>query len=216
MEFRRVFDEVFRFEVALALAVFGAVSLVLLATLVFARRRGPDRRRRDSHSAVEATYALLLAGVAALIVYVTFSADEEVQHATNTEPAAGAAPTRVEVEAFQWCWRFSYPATGKSVTGECGADRSGVPTLVVPTGEPVELTLTSADVVHSLWIPDLAVKLDAFPNHDNSLRLTFDEEGRWLGKCAEFCGPYHPSMYFYVRAVSPQEYQQWLAQGASA
>ncbi|EID56044.1 cytochrome c oxidase subunit II [Saccharomonospora xinjiangensis] len=210
MEFRRVFEEVFRFEVAVAVAVFAVVSLVLLGSLAFSRRRAPDRRKRHSHPVVEGTYAVLLAGVAAVIVLVTFSADDEVQEAVNAETPTAAPQHRVTVESFQWCWRFGYPGGERSVTGECREDGTGLPTLVVPVGKPVQLTLTSSDVIHSFWIPELAVKIDAFPGHDNTVTLTFDEEGRWLGKCAEFCGPYHPAMHFHVRAVSPEKYQQWL------
>lgn len=214
MEFRQVFDSVFRFEMIVAGVVAVLVAAAFLAALMLSRRRSPDRRRRDSHPLVEGGYALLLAAVAGVIAYVSLSSHEQVQNttsgSTSTPPAA-----QVDVRAFQWCWQFDYAAAGKSVTGVCREHHGQLPTMVVPAGQPVQLNLTSGDVVHALWIPDLGVKLDAMPDHTNSVTLTF-EEGRWLGRCSEFCGPFHPSMHFYVRAVPPEQYQQWLAQGTAA
>ncbi|WP_199433021.1 cytochrome c oxidase subunit II [Qaidamihabitans albus] len=217
MVFLEVFERIFTFEIVVAAAVFVIILGVLVVALLLSRKPSGDKRKRDSHPLIEGIYALLLAGVAGVIVYVTASAHQDVQEGPNgyqVANQAGAIP--VDVTAFQWCWRFDYADTAKSVTGTCREKDAGLPTLVVPTGKPVELRLTSSDVIHSLWIPDKAVKLDAFPHQTNTVTITFDEEGRWLGRCAEFCGPYHPSMHFYVKAVSPQEYEQWQQQGTPA
>ncbi|NIJ11850.1 cytochrome c oxidase subunit 2 [Saccharomonospora amisosensis] len=217
MSFLEVFQRTLSWQAVVASVVFGLIALTLLGTLAVSRRRSPDRRRRDSRPVLEGVYALLLAGTAGVIVYVTASAHQEVRtgetgyHVSNRPGAV-----RVDVTAFQWCWQFDYADTGKSVTGTCREGNEGLPTLVVPTGRPVELRLTSNDVVHALWIPDLAVKLDTYPDHTNTLTMSFDREGRWLGRCAEFCGEHHPAMHFNVRAVAPQEYQQWLQQGPAA
>ncbi|PRX43427.1 heme/copper-type cytochrome/quinol oxidase subunit 2 [Prauserella shujinwangii] len=217
MEFQRVFERVFAFEIAVASVVFALVLLGVVLAIFLSRKRSGDTRRRDSNKPLEIGYAVLLAGVAGVIVYVTASAHQEVQHGTTGYSVAEQrGATKVDVTAFQWCWEFQYPDTGRSVTGTCRDKNSGLPTLVVPTGQPVELRLRSSDVVHALWIPDKAIKMDVYPHHTNTLTVEFDEEGRWLGRCAEFCGPYHPSMHFWVRAVSPQEFQQFQQQGTVA
>jgi cytochrome c oxidase subunit 2 len=128
---------------------------------------------------------------------------------------AAAASVHVKVTAFQWCWRFDYREAPVSVTGTC-VDRAHAPTLVVPAGQPVQLDLTSQDVIHSFWIPELAVKKDAMPDHVNTLTLTFDHAGQWLGRCSEYCGTHHVTMDFFVRAVPSDQYQQWLAHGGAA
>lgn len=217
MSFLEVFQRTLSWEAVVAAVVFGLVTIAVFTTIAVSRRRSPDRRRKDSRPLVEGVYALLLAGTAGVIVYVTASAHQEVRAGeTGYHVSDRPGAIRVDVTAFQWCWKFDYTDSARSVTGTCREGGEGVPTLIVPTGRPVELRLTSSDVVHALWIPDLAVKLDAFPDHTNTLTMKFDEQGRWLGRCAEFCGEHHPAMHFYVRAVSPQEYQQWQQQGTGA
>lgn len=216
MTFLDTFRSMFTLQVAVAAAVFFVVSAVLIAALLISRRRSPDRRTKNTRPWLEGGYAVLLGCVAGAIVYVTFFANQDVNtppngyHVSN-QPGA----VKVDVTAYQWCWNFHYTETTRNVSGSCQLGNRDLPTLVVPTGRPVELRLTASDVVHSFWVPDLAVKMDAFPDHTNTLTITFDREGRWLGKCAEFCGTHHAAMHFYVRAVSPDKYQQFLQQGIS-
>lgn len=107
--------------------------------------------------------------------------------------------------------RFHYAQTGRSVSGVCDNGEENVPTLVVPVGQPVQLRITATDVQHSFWIPDVRVKVDAFPSHVNTVTLNFDQAGQWVGRCAEYCGSLHSTMHFYVRAVPVQQYQQLVA-----
>jgi cytochrome c oxidase subunit 2 len=214
VSFLETFRRVFSFEIVMASVVFGIVLLAVLGSLAVARRRSPDRRRKDERPVLEASYAVVLAGAAAAIVYVTATANHDVYSgASGYQVSDRPGAEVVNVAAYQWCWQFDYAASGKRVTGSCKEGNGNLPTLVVPTGKPVELRLTSNDVVHAFWVPDLAVKMDAYPDHTNTLTMVFDKEGHWLGRCAEFCGDHHPEMHFYVRAVSPEKYQQWL-QGA--
>ena len=104
-------------------------------------------------------------------------------------PLPGLEPPRIEVQAERWRWRFHYPDHG-------GAASEGV--LHLPAGMPVDLVVTSRDVIHSLWIPRLAGKIDVIPGRINTLRLQADTPGRYQGQCAEFCGLEHTSMRFEV------------------
>lgn len=211
MAFHDVFARVFTVETAIA----GVVFLLVLVALVFAvaRRRagrGVAPSDRAERNRLEWVYVVLLAGAAGFLVWFTASANGQDTAAAQPAAHAGPAPAQVSVTAFQWCWRFHYLDAPVTVTGSC--TKGQYPTMVVPTGRPVRIELTSQDVVHSFWIPDLDVKVDAYPDHVNSFDLSFAQPGHWLGRCAEYCGTYHTTMDFYVTAVSPAQYRQWLAQ----
>jgi cytochrome c oxidase subunit 2 len=109
----------------------------------------------------------------------------------------GAAPMRIEAHARQWQWQFSYP------------DMPGtLPTAILhlPAGEPVDLVVTAADVIHSFWVPRLGGKMDAIPGHTNVIRLQADKPGIYRGMCSEYCGEGHDTMDFEARAHSPADY----------
>ncbi len=117
-------------------------------------------------------------------------------------PVPGGEPLKIEVTAHQWWWDVYYPATGNSLRN----------VIHIPAGQPVDLHLTSADVVHSFWVPRLGGKLDMIPGRTNVLRLAADEPGTYRGACAEFCGLNHAHMKFEVIALSESQWQQWLGE----
>ncbi|HEX6469399.1 MAG TPA: cytochrome c oxidase subunit II [Streptosporangiaceae bacterium] len=232
MIFRDIFEQIFRLEVSIAAAVFVLVLAAVTFALVRRRaRRGAAPSRRTSVPVVEGCYAVLLAGIAAFLVYSTASANSRLHRSIDPErtlgpgaagPAGGAqggarggrAAVNVDVVAFQWCWNFRYTGRPVNITNICTNGR--FPTMVVPTGRPVQIRLTSTDVQHSFWVPALKIKVDAFPNHTNSFTLTFDHAGQWHGRCAEFCGVFHATMDFYLKAVPPDQYDRWLQQHQAA
>lgn len=111
--------------------------------------------------------------------------------------ALAEQPTRVSAHGVQWQWQFSYPdAPGSAST----------PVLHIPAGEPVDVLVTSGDVVHSFWVPRLAGKIDAIPGHENVIRIQADRPGSYHGVCAEFCGDGHTGMRFIVEAHAPEDY----------
>jgi cytochrome c oxidase subunit 2 len=118
-------------------------------------------------------------------------------------PLGGA--TRIEAEGRQWTWTFRYP------------DHGGVATrnvLHLPAGVPVDITVTSLDVIHSFWVPRLAGKIDAVPGHANHLRLQADAPGRYDGRCSEFCGLGHTGMRFSVVVHRAEDFAAAVAQAA--
>ncbi|MEV5386344.1 cytochrome c oxidase subunit II [Streptomyces sp. NPDC052721] len=206
MRQRHVFGTVFTLEAIIAGGVFLVVLAVLASSLLRRRARTAERSERPG---VEAFYVGALAAFAVFLVAWTAWQNHE-EH-----PAAAPEPLRVDVTGFQWCWDFRYPrsADHRRVTGTCKGE--DMPTLVVPTGRSVQLRLTSRDVIHSLWVPGLRYKMDAFPDHVNTFTLTLDRAGRWRGRCAEFCGQRHWTMDFWIKAVSREEYDRW-AHGGTA
>jgi cytochrome c oxidase subunit 2 len=112
-------------------------------------------------------------------------------------------PLKVAVDARQWAWDFSYP----------DADIDGVTNVLhIPAGQPVDILVTSSDVIHSFWVPRLGGKIDAIPGHTNTIRLQADRPGTYHGVCAEFCGTGHSEMPFTVIAHALENYDAALRQ----
>jgi cytochrome c oxidase subunit II len=206
MHFRQVFGQTFGLETTIAEVVFGLITATVVAALIlgwFRRRRGRPASHKAEANRLELTYVLGLAGIAAFLVLFSFT-----QNALFWRDPP--AQTQVRVTALQWCWRFQYSNPPVTVTARCGTGR--LPTLVLPAGRPVKLDITSADVIHSVWVPALRVKIYAYPGHVNGLTLDLPN-GRWLGRCSEFCGLYHTGMEFYLQAVPPARFSRWLQAG---
>ena len=85
----------------------------------------------------------------------------------------------------------------------------------VPVGRAVQVDLTSADVIHSFWVPSLNGKRDAIPGKHSSILLRADRVGRYEGQCAEFCGAQHANMRFAVVAESEEDFKAWTAHALS-
>src|SRR5947207_4743532 len=159
MHFQHVFGQTFGLFTRIAGVVFGlAVVAVLIAVIESWRRgrRGKPAVQRAERNGLELAYVAVLAAVVGFLIFVSFSANASFW----TAPRSALT---VRVTAFQWCWRFQYAGRPVSVTGPCRG--SAVPTLVVPAGRPVRIELTSADVIHSFWVPGLRVKMDVYPDH---------------------------------------------------
>ncbi|GGH60843.1 cytochrome c oxidase subunit II [Frigidibacter albus] len=108
----------------------------------------------------------------------------------------GDEPFRVTAHAQQWHWSFGYP-------GQPGAAET-IDVLHIPAGRTVEVTVSSADVIHSFWVPRLGGKIDAIPGRETRILLTADDPGGYGGQCAEYCGTGHSFMAFEVIA-HPEE-----------
>jgi cytochrome c oxidase subunit 2 len=125
------------------------------------------------------------------------------------EPAgAGRDALRIEVGGERWWWRVTY------IT-EDGVRIESANELRIPAGQPVPIELTSADVIHSFWVPQLAGKLDMIPGRTNTLTLHVREPGISRGQCAEYCGGPHALMSFFVIAMTEDDFAAWLLKEAS-
>lgn len=214
MPFSTVFAEVLRLWGWIAGVVYALVTgTVLVAVLVNQekwRKNHPFQTAKNTP--LELTYAVLLAVVAGALVYGSWVANTRLHDGQGLAEHSGPAPAvRLRVTAYRWCWDFGYQVPRVRRTGDC---RTGdFPTAIVPAGQPVQFDITSQDVVHAFWLPDFAVKRDAYPDHDNTLRMVFPKPGRWRGRCSEYCGTHHVTMDFYVQAVPPDEYQRFVHSG---
>jgi cytochrome c oxidase subunit II len=122
-------------------------------------------------------------------------------------PLPGHAPARIEAVGRQWVWTFHYPDHG-------GMETRNV--LHMPAGAPVDILVTSQDVIHAFWIPRLAGKIDAVPGHVNRLRIQADQPGSYAGQCNEFCGVGHAGMRFDVIVHRPEDFSAALARAAAS
>lgn len=112
----------------------------------------------------------------------------------------------VEVRAHQWWWEVRYTDATSSNTFTTANE------IHIPVGRPVQLKLTSTDVIHSFWVPNLSGKKDAIPGKETTLILNADREGVFRGQCAEFCGHQHAHMAFLVIAESAEKFAAWQQQ----
>ncbi len=121
------------------------------------------------------------------------------------KPVPPADALIVTVNAHMWWWEIRYqdPATG--------ADVRTANEIRIPVGRPVYFALTSADVIHSFWVPQLAGKMDMLPGRMQHLLVTATEPGVWRGQCAEFCGAQHAQMAMHVVGLEPAAFDAWLA-----
>src|SRR5205823_1918570 len=122
---------------------------------------------------------------------------------------AGEAPAdavRVAVIGHQWWWEFRYLDLGLTTANE----------LHLPVGKPVRIAITSADVIHSSWIPRLGGKRDAIPGKTNYIAFRADSTGDYSGQCAEFCGASHGNMRLRVIVDSDSGFGAWAQAQLSA
>ncbi|MFN7996193.1 MAG: cytochrome c oxidase subunit II [Bryobacteraceae bacterium] len=104
----------------------------------------------------------------------------------------------------QWMWKLQY-ATGQRE----------INTLHVPVGEPVKLTMTSQDVIHSFFVPAFRIKQDVLPGRYTTIWFQATKPGRYHLFCAEYCGTKHSGMIGWVYAMEPHDFQAWLEQGGA-
>jgi cytochrome c oxidase subunit II len=135
-----------------------------------------------------------------IIVFVLFLVTARTLVALEA-PAARPGTLEVTVVGHQWWWELRYPALGVVTANE----------LHVPARVPTLITLESADVVHSFWVPRLAGKTDLIPGRRNRMWILPLEPGTYLGQCAEFCGTQHAHMLLRVVAHPDREFDRWAA-----
>jgi len=142
----------------------------------------------------------------------------------------------IKVTGYQWRWHYAYLAEGVEVFSTLadtsnkarqlgsGVDPKSVENyllevdneIVVPINKKIRFLTTSADVIHAWWVPALGWKRDAIPGFINESWATIKEPGVYRGQCAELCGKDHGFMPVVLRAVSEEEFQQWVAEHKTA
>lgn len=199
-------DSLFWLVFWIAVVIFVIVSVGLLfAILRFRERHGETRAVRQVHgnTRLEIIWTIIPAVILAVVAVPTISTLFDIRSAPKPEDNA----LQIEVIGHQWWWEFRYPEYGFTTANE----------MHIPIGRPVYLSMTSADVIHSFWVPRLSGKRDAVPGRTTNILLEADEPGTYIGQCAEFCGLAHADMRQRVFAQTPEEFEAWaLAQATPA
>jgi cytochrome c oxidase subunit 2 len=120
---------------------------------------------------------------------------------STAAPTKGSTAMTIDVVGHDWWWEARYAGTPVVVANE----------IHIPTGTRIEVDGTTADVIHSFWVPELARKIDLIPGMTNRLLLEADVPGTYRGQCSEFCGIEHAHMAVSVVAQPPAAFRRWLA-----
>ena len=193
--------------------MFGAAAVVLaivLGALVWSgiryrERPGVTAQQMHGNNVLELAWTVI-----PTIMVVTFSILSFQRLLVLNDVDTGADMT-VKVHARQWSFGFEYPPSYKDAlfTTSDGKALLAAEELHIPVGAKVKLEITSQDVIHSFWIPNLGGKKDAVPGRTTYLSLQADRAGTFKGQCFEFCGDGHADMLLIVVAHPPSEYATW-------
>jgi cytochrome c oxidase subunit 2 len=195
-------DLVFWFTTAIAIGVFALVAAVIAYSVVKFRVRPDDDSDGPpihGHTGVEIVWtavpALLVTAISVISGIVLVQNDRPDKNHLN-----------VDVFARQFAWQFTYPEQHKLVSSQ----------LRLPLGRSVELHLTSADVIHSFWVPEFGQKQDALPGQDTKLVITPTKLGTYPVICTELCGLGHALMRTTAIVMTPQAFQAWVKKAGQA
>ena len=181
--------------------ICSAVSAAIVAALAVALVRPagsptPDGERQRTRAIVAAT------AVSTLLLFVFLVASVWAGRAIVTP--AGPGSLEIQIVGHQWWWEVRYPGPSASAAVTTANE------IHVPVGRPVRLLLSSGDVIHSFWAPNLNGKKDLIPGRPTVHLFRADRPGVFEGRCAEFCGYQHAHMGFLVIAEPAAEFQAWL------
>jgi cytochrome c oxidase subunit II len=191
---------------SVTLGIFLVVAGLLLYALVRYRQRPGDSQHEPAQIYGSNQIELSWTVIPILIVVMLFLTTARVIIGTQAIPKPKNT-LNVTVIGHQYWWEYRYPDSGIVTANELH-----VPVSSPAHPEPTYLTLTSADVDHSFWVPRLAGKMDLIPNHVNTMWLDPQTAGVYLGQCAQYCGTQHAMMLIRVYAQTPAEFATWVAQ----
>ena len=191
------------FSLTVATMVYLATIGALMWAALRARRRERAGESLPTGSERRMTWGVGMAvGATVLTLLVYYGYDLSVGRVLRLP--LSDRPLTIQLIGHQWWWEARYPGN---------APQDQVTTaneLHVPVGRPVLIEVTSRDVIHSVWIPNLAGKKDLIPGYTDSLWFQADTPGVYRGQCAEFCGHQHAKMALEVVAEPPDDFERWL------
>lgn len=217
---RDIFDlHMFGFWISLAIGVF--VFAIMLWSIIFHRNSVNPNPAKFSHST---TMEIIWTVIPIIILVVLMVPATQVLIRAYD---SSNAEIDIKVTGYQWRWQYEYLGERveffsnlKTPEEQISGQEEKTPEyllevdeeIVIPINTKVRFLLTSADVLHAWWVPDLGVKKDAIPGFINEVWAIVEEEGVYRGQCAELCGTRHAFMPIVVRAVARPEYDAWLAE----
>jgi cytochrome c oxidase subunit II len=201
--------------VAIAVVVFG----VMFWSIIHHRKsKGAQAAHFHENTAVEILWTLI---PIAILIAMAIPATATLIKMYDT----GDADIDIQITGYQWKWHYKYLSEEVEFFSSLSTPREQIENksekgqhyllevdnpLVIPTGAKVRFLLTSNDVIHSWWVPSMAVKKDAIPGFINEAWTRVEEPGLFRGQCAELCGKDHGFMPIVVEAKSPADFKQWI------
>src|SRR6202789_1804481 len=192
------------FVVAITGGIFLVVGGLLAVTLYRFRARKNDPMSEPAQIYGSTQIELAWTVIPVLIVVVLFLTTARIIFAIQDAPKPKSA-LDVTVIGHQFWWEFRYPKYGVVTANELH-----IPVSSNTEPEATFLKLTSADVNHSFWVPQLAGKTDLIANHVNTMWLDPQTPGLYLGQCAQFCGSQHAMMLLRVYVATLQRFDAWV------
>jgi cytochrome c oxidase subunit II len=177
----------------------GAVALLIASWVLRGREGIPIVGRREGFNL--SMVVLFGIGIPLVVLVSLFVVANFVVLPQTVAPAASSTPLTIQVIGKQWFWEVRYPGTPAVTANE----------IHIPARTRVNVVTTTADVIHSFWVPQIARKIDTIPGRRNRVLLYADRPGRYRGQCAEYCGVQHAHMSLYVFAQPPAQFRAWLA-----
>jgi cytochrome c oxidase subunit 2 len=207
----------------IAAVVFVIVEGALVyAVYKFRAKKGAVAAQIHGNTRLEIGWTVAAALILVVLTVVTFiklpgivnppNSDANALVASTTEPnPPNGQKLRICVQGRQYIWRYVY---GNDCVNNAFAAKLpySYTTMEVPVGVTVVLVIQASDVIHSWWVPSLGGKVDAVPGYTTYTWFKVTHAGLYHGQCAQLCGRQHAAMVAFVNAVSPSEYESWLAQ----
>lgn len=206
--------------------VIGAIVFAVMFWSMFMHRRSRGAVAAKFHENL--TVEILWTVIPLLILIgMAIPATKTLIEIYDTEDA----DLDIMVTGYQWRWQYNYLGEDVSFMSNLATPREQIANqaakgehyllevdepMVVPTGQKIRLLITAADVIHSWWVPALAVKKDAIPGFINESWTRIDEPGIYRGQCTELCGRDHAFMPIVVDARTPEDFAAWLAEKKAA
>ena len=189
-------DHLHYFVITVTMVSAAAVAAVAMLLFVRFRRRSEDQL--TPHVEPKALHEVLFIGVPLAFFLLWFAIGFPLFVKLQSPPKDAMD---VYVMGKKWMWKFAYPG-----------GPNGVDVLRVPAGRPVRLLITSRDVIHSFFVPDLRLKQDAVPGRYSQTWFQAKGPGRHQVFCAEYCGIGHSAMLGEVIAMEPSEFDAWISE----
>jgi len=186
-------------------AWIGFAVIVGLLTLGWVNRRKSGLPRGGGERAATLIVIVLGTIIPIVVVSALFVYSDIFVIDSTAAPSKGTTSSSIDVVGHQWFWEIRYPGT-KAVTAN---------EIHIPVRSRVEVVGTTADVIHSFWVPRLNRKIDLIPGRVNRSLLQADRTGVFRGQCAEFCGLQHAHMSFWVFVDNAGAFRSWLAHEAA-
>lgn len=204
-------DDIFGVITLITVAIFVIVQVALVYFLIRYRHR-PDRKAYHIHGNLRAE--LIWTAVPFVIVIFIALSSAGVWHNARSPASIPRDAFEIAVEAKQFEWTVTYPGADDSLG--TGDDFTARNQLHVPVGRPVVVRLTSADVIHSFFLPAMRVKQDAVPGMEQNVWFEVTAPGEYVLGCAELCGLGHYRMKGSMTAYAQDEFDRWYREQGGA